>query len=167
MEAHGIFIDNDLWDQPEMEPFRAQVMRVAEVSRPSGCKPESEVKWQKRVKNLESYNEATMLDHILPMLRKDGRQVPDTSGPLTLLDAPQNAPQDPPDFRLEWEDFEDSGLDWTQDQQFKSTYLPNAYTGVDYGDDIAKALAKGSGVKNPKPDRAFGFNLKFIQPPNH
>ncbi|KAI4140735.1 MAG: hypothetical protein LQ341_003728 [Variospora aurantia] len=179
MEAHGMFIDNDLWDQPEMQTFRARVERVAEVSRPSGRKPQSEIKWQKRVKNLESYNEATMLDHILPMLRKDGRQVPDASGPLTLLDAPQhaaqnapqNAPQnashDPPDFHLEWEDFEDSGLDWTQDQQFKSTYLPNAYAGVDYSDDIAKALAKGSGVKNPKPDCAFGFNIKFIQPPSH
>ena len=166
-----MFIDNDLWDQPEMQPFRAQVMRVAEVSHPSGRKPESEIKWQKRVKHLEGYSAATMLDHILPMLRKDGRQVLDASGPLTLLDAPQNAPQnaphDPPDFHLEWEDFEDSGLDWTQDQQFKSTYLPDAYTGVDYGDDIAKALAKGCGVKNPKPDRAFGFNINFTQPPNY
>lgn len=162
-----MFIDNDLWDQPEMQSFRTRVIRVAEIARPSGRKSESEIKWQKHVKDLEGNGAASMLDHILPIPRKDGRQVPDASGPLTLLDAPRNAPQDPPDFHLEWEDFEDSGLDWTQDQQYKSIYLPNAYTGVDYGDDIAKALAEGSGVKSPRPDSAFVFNLKFIQPPNH
>lgn len=43
--------------------------------RPSGRKPKQEKSWQSRTKRLEVYNEAAMLDHILPLVLKEGRNI--------------------------------------------------------------------------------------------
>ena len=102
-----------------------------------------------------------MLDHILPLLIKVGRQVP-VEGPPTQKEASTSART----YQSMWEDFEDSGLDWTVDREFRRTFLPNTYRKAGYGEQIAKALAKERGVKNPKPDRAYGFGLHEIPPPD-
>ncbi|KAL8905672.1 MAG: hypothetical protein Q9207_002486 [Kuettlingeria erythrocarpa] len=159
MEQHGIYVNTNLLDKPEFAGFRDLVMSVADTQRPSGRKPESERRWQKRTENLETRNEATMLDHILPMVIKNGRQVP-THGTVTQKTS-SAYPQ--PDEELE--DFEESGMGWSVDREFSHSFLPNSYTDVGYEEKISKALAKDHGIKNPKPDRAYGFAVKSIPPP--
>ncbi|KAL8913382.1 MAG: hypothetical protein Q9171_001797 [Xanthocarpia ochracea] len=101
-----------------------------------------------------------MLDHILPLMIKVGRQVPG-SGPTTHVAASEDQQAN----NAMWEDFEDSGLDWAQDREFRRTYLPNTFNGIGYGSQIAHSLAKETGVKKPKADRAYGLTLNFIPPP--
>ncbi|KAL8953325.1 MAG: hypothetical protein Q9222_000819 [Ikaeria aurantiellina] len=160
MEAHRLFIEHGLLSEPELADFCHLVMNIANTERPSGRKPESERKWQNRMKKIHVHNEATMLDHILPLLIKPGRQVPvhppDTQAEVAL---------DQHVYHSMWEDFDDSGLDWTLDQEFAGSYLPNSYKEVGYDDEIAKILAKERGMKNPKPDRAYGLAANHIPPP--
>ncbi|KAL9010127.1 MAG: hypothetical protein Q9173_004910 [Seirophora scorigena] len=160
MEAHRLFIDKGLLLNPDMAGFRDLIMTVAETERPSGRKPESEKRWQNRMKKIHVHNEATMLDLILPLLVKVGRQVP-VQGPATQVEAFM----DEQAYASIWEDFEDSGLDWTLDREFARNFLPNTYHAVGYHDQIAKALAKERGIKNPKPDRAYGLAIDNIPPP--
>lgn len=158
MEVHRMFIDKGILTRDELADFRNLVMSVADAERPSGRKPESEKRWQNRMKKLHVHTEATMLDHILPLLVKVGRQVP-VSRPPTMEE------QDKQVYHSLWEDFEDSGLDWTLDREFVRTYLPNSYLDVGYHAEIAKTLAKQRGIKNPKPDRAYGLAINEIPPP--
>lgn len=45
--------------------------------------------------------------------------------------------------------------------------MPNSYASfVNYLDKIATALAKERGLKNPKPDRAYGLAVNNIPPPD-
>lgn len=71
-----MFFDKGVLDEPTMANFRDLVMQVANTERPSGRKPESEKRWQNRTRKITVHNEATMMDHILPLLIKVGRQVP-------------------------------------------------------------------------------------------
>lgn len=158
-----MFFDKGILDEPAMSSFRDLVLRVADTERPSGRKPESETRWQKRIKQITVHTEATMLDHTLPLLMKTGRQV-SVEGPLTQ----EESSVDQRAYYSMWEDFEDSGLDWTVDREFNRTFLPNTYSKVGYDVEIAKALAKERGMKNPKPDRTYGLRVNDIQPPaNH
>ncbi len=162
MEQHGMFVDTQLLDEPEMASFRDIVMSVAQADRPSGRKPESEKRWQNRIKKSQSYNEATMLGHILPLVIKTSRQAP---GQHSVTHQESSGHQQ---FDEGSEDFEDSGLDWMIDQEFLRTYLPNAYTGAGYDEEISKSLAKDRGMKNPKPDRTYGLVDNAIpRPKNH
>ncbi|KAL8959340.1 MAG: hypothetical protein Q9193_003780, partial [Seirophora villosa] len=70
MEAHRMFIDKRVLSKPEMAGFCNLVMTVADTERPSGRKPESEKRWQNRIDKIHVHNEATMLDHVLPLLVK-------------------------------------------------------------------------------------------------
>lgn len=153
-----MFVDKRLLEKPDMANFRDLVMDVADTQRPSGRKPESEKRWQNRTEKIRVHTEATMLDHILPLLIKVGRQVP-VQGPLT-----QESSLGEKVYHSMWEDFEDSGLDWTVDREFRRTFLPNTYRKVGYDEQIAKALAKERGMKNPKPDRLYGLAVDDIPP---
>ncbi|KAL8820573.1 MAG: hypothetical protein Q9223_001222 [Gallowayella weberi] len=102
-----------------------------------------------------------MLEHILPLVIKPGRQMP-VSGPVTQQESSVHQTMDDV-----WEDFADSGLDWTVDQEFRRTFLPNSYSNVGYDEQIAEALAKERGMKNPTPDRAYGLAIDEIPPPEH
>ncbi|KAI4239053.1 MAG: hypothetical protein LQ349_000661 [Xanthoria aureola] len=159
MEQHGMHINTKILEEPGREGFYATVMSVADEQRPSGVKPESAKRWPKRTANLGDYNEATMLMHILPLVIKDGRHL-SVHGPT--LEQASSVKQHMDDF---WEDFEDSGLDYTADQEFRRTFLPNAYAQIGYEDKIALELAKQKGIKNPKPDRAYGLAMNSIPPP--
>ncbi len=114
-------INTKILEEPGREGFYATVMSVADEQRPSGVKPESAKRWPKRTVNLGDYNEATILMHILPLVIKDGRHL-SVHGPT--LEQASSVKQHMDDF---WEDFEDSGLDYTADQEFRRTFLPNAY----------------------------------------
>ncbi len=106
MEHHRIFFDKGVLDEPAMASFRDLVMQVANTERPSGRKPESEKRWQNRTKRIKVHNEATMMNHILPLLIKDGRQVP-VEGHSTQEDCSE----DQTAYLSMWEDCEDAGLD--------------------------------------------------------
>ncbi|KAL9593856.1 MAG: hypothetical protein Q9219_007352 [cf. Caloplaca sp. 3 TL-2023] len=162
MEVHRMFFDKNLIRKPEMKSFRDLVMNVVDTERPSGRKPESEERWQTRTDRIRLHNEATILDHILPLMIKDGRQVP-IQGPSTEAESTA----DEQVYNSLWEDFEKSGLDWTLDREFARTYLPNTYHNIGYEERIATALAKERGMKNPKPDRAYGLAINDIRPPKH
>lgn len=153
-----MYIDTQVLQEPGMAAFREKVMSVADEQRPSGRKPESELKWQNRTKKLAVYNEATMLEHVLPLLIKDGRHL-SVQGPATEQWSSNQG------LDNVWEDFDNSGLDWTVDQEFHNSFLPNAYSQIGYEEKIAKELAKQKGMKNPKPDRAYGFAIDSIPPP--
>lgn len=155
-----MFFDKGVLDEPTMANFRDLVMQVANTERPSGRKPKSEKRWQNRTRKITVHNEATMMDHILPLLIKVGRQVP-VEGSFTQ----EESSMDQAAYHSMWEDFEDSGLDWTVDQEFSRTYLPNTCSQVGYDAEIARALAKERGIKNPKPDRTYGLRVNDIQPP--
>ena len=157
-----MFFDKNLLGKPEMKSFQDLVMTVVDTERPSGRKPESEKRWQTRTDRIRLHNEATILDHILPLLIKDGRQVP-IQGPSTEGESSA----DNQIYNSLWEDFEDSGLEWTLDREFARTYLPNTYQTIGYEERIATALAKERGMKNPKPDRAYGLAINDIPPPKH
>lgn len=155
-----MFFDKGILETTAMADFCGLVLKVADTERPSGRKPQSEKRWQQRIKKIAVHNEDTMLDHILPLLIKVGRQVP-VEGPLNE----EEFHVDQRAYDLMWEDFEDSGLDWIVDREFDGTFLPNTYSKVGYAAEIAKALAKERGMKNPKPDRAYGLSINEIQPP--
>ncbi|KAL9029908.1 MAG: hypothetical protein Q9196_001911 [Gyalolechia fulgens] len=159
MEQHRMFVDTHLLKKPELASFRDLVMSVAETQRPSGRKPDSEKRWQNRTEKLAVHNEATMLDYILPLIMKTGRQVP-VQDPSA-----HQASSTHPQMNDMWEDFEDSGLAWNVDREFRRTYLPNSYSTIGYHDKIATALAKERGMKNPKPDRTYGLAENSIPPP--
>lgn len=154
-----MFMNTHLLDKPELASFRDLIMSVAGTQRPPGRKPKSEKRWQKRTENLETSNEATMLDRILPMLINNGRQVP-THDPFT-----HQASSAYPQPNAELEDFEESGMGWSVDQEFRHTFLPNPRTNIGYEEKISKALIKDHGMKNPKPNRAYGFAENSIPPP--
>ncbi|KAI4117488.1 MAG: hypothetical protein LQ345_002286 [Seirophora villosa] len=145
-----------------MAGFCDLVMSVADTERPSGRKPESEKRWQNRIDKIHVHNEATMLDHVLPLLIKVARRVPVHAPPTQ-----EEASMDEEVYHSMWEDFEDCGLDWTQDREFARDFLPNSYHEVGYEEQIAKTLAKERGMKNPKPDRAYGLAIDDISPPEH
>lgn len=161
MEAHRMYIDKGVLDNPEVAGFRDHVMSVVDTERPSGRKPESEKRWQNRMKKIHVHNEATMLDHVLPLLIKVARRVPVHAPPTQ-----EEASMDEEVYHSLWEDFEDCGLDWTQDREFARTFLPNSYHAIGYEDQIAKTLAKERGMKNPKPDRAYGLAIDDIPSPD-
>ncbi|KAI4174689.1 MAG: hypothetical protein LQ348_006329 [Seirophora lacunosa] len=162
MEAHRMFIDKRVVSKPEMAGFCDLVMSVADTERPSGRKPESEKRWQNRIDKIHVHNEATMLDHVLPLLIKVARRVPVHAPPTQA-----EASMDEEVYHSMWEDFEDCGLDWTQDREFARNFLPNSYHEIGYEEQIAKTLAKERGMKNPKPDRAYGLAIDDISPPGH
>lgn len=143
----------------EAPGFHHLVNSIVRTERPSGRKPESERKFRNRAERLGPHNEATMLARILPLVIKEGRTVP-VQGPITDQ---ENSTRDMLDGL--WEDFDDSGLDWTVDREFHRTYVPNAYENIGYGEQIATALAKERGMKNPKPDRAFGLAINDLPRP--
>ncbi|KAL8941381.1 MAG: hypothetical protein Q9211_001847 [Gyalolechia sp. 1 TL-2023] len=158
MEQHRMFIAQYNLAK-EAAQFYDHVNSIVRTERPSGRKPESEKKFRNRVAKLGPHNEATMLAKILPLVIKEGRTV-SVQGPITDQESSTRQLLDGM-----WEDFDDSGLDWTVDREFHRTYLPNAYGSIGYEEQIATALAKERGMKNPKPDRAFGLAINDIPRP--
>ncbi|KAL8825627.1 MAG: hypothetical protein Q9170_007722 [Blastenia crenularia] len=142
MEAQSMFIDKGILSSPEMAYFRNRVMSVADTERPSGRKPGSEVRWQNRLKKVPVHHEATMLDHILPLVIKVGREVKVHASP---------AEGEASIAGTIYEDFEDCGLDWTVDREFARNYLRNAYYGIGYEKEIALALAKDKALRIQSP----------------
>lgn len=131
---------------PSFTSFRAKVMAVIDADRGSTMKPGSVKKLQRKAEEAVFKNEDELLLDILPTVIKNTRLV-QRADPNDLCNSITTV-----------EDYEDSGLKLSINNEFRRNCLPNAFVGLGYDDKIARSLAKKQGVKNPKPDRAYGLD---------
>lgn len=136
-------IDKGLLRKPEHAEFRKLVYKVCDMERPSGIKQQSVDKLYRRLQTSQAQNERTMLTKILPCIIKEARKMSSTDPDEKVV--------------ITDEDFDDTGLDLCEDQEFIRAYLPNTYKDMGFDKDLAEALQKAEKVKNPKPDRIYGL----------
>ena len=140
-----MYIKQDLLRKPEYTEFKKLVYKVADTARPSAIKEKPVEKLYRRVRTSQVQNERTVLSNILPNIITESRSIslenPDNHGLVMVTD----------------EDFDETGLDWIEEQEVTRSDLPNTYKDIGFEKELAEALQKYEGVKNPKPDRIYGL----------
>jgi len=115
--------------------FKEAVMKIVDGKRESAMKPDSARRFRTVLNKMKIRNETSVSTRLMPFLVKDGRVV---SGKQTGERRP----------------FQDDFLDWNNDADFRTANVPIPADKA-HEQDVDKAF----GVKNPRPDVAFGFDL--------
>lgn len=154
MEKHMLFQGSSAWDK--YQDFKEHVRSVVYVPRPSGVKARSVKKLQEKSEFYKGANEDTILREILPLIIKPERRVYKNDNGVTEKDVEQWTVGD------YWED----GLGVEVNRLFrKMDLLPNAYLDLGLAKQLAEALAKEDGMKEPKPDCVYGIRpTRFPKP---
>ena len=154
MEKHMLFQGSSAWDN--YPDFKQHVRSVVHVTRPSGVKARSVKKLQEKSEFYKGANEDTILREILPLIIKPERRVYKIGNDVTEKDVEQWTVED------YWED----GLGVEVNRLFrKMDLLPNAYLDLGLAKQLAEALAKEDGMKEPKPDCVYGIRpTRFPKP---
>jgi len=139
--------------------FKDKILRIIGANRESAMRPESHRKFEEYLDCYERSNEATFLRKIFPLLMKDGyhlRKEKDfTDTDMQLFGKREY---------LEYRDFlMGEGILDTADREFLKTLVPSSCNKASEI-EIAKLLAKITGMTNPKPDYTFGIRREKFPP---
>ena len=158
MGQHGMYMGKcSLRNHPNLayRSFYDKAYNIICDERRSEMKSASAQKLWDRSDDALFQNEDTILERLIPCIIKDHRSVP-ASGPL----------DEHQDYVVADEEFDKAGLAVNTNREFARTYLPSALGPFKYDENIAKGLEKYYKMKNPKPDRAYGFRMNhFPLPP--
>ncbi|KFY89252.1 hypothetical protein V500_05837 [Pseudogymnoascus sp. VKM F-4518 (FW-2643)] len=116
--------------------FKAEVLSIVSGERMSAMKPQSTKRFRSDFNDVKSRNEATLHGRMMPHMIKPGRTV---SGEENAEDL--------------YKEFQEDGLDRNIDADFSARCVPIPPS---YASE--KNIEQLFGVKNPKPDYAFGFS---------
>lgn len=165
MTSHGLLHDNRK-ALNRYPAFKEKVLGVINQDRSSRMKDGSVQKVRDRQEFCDRANEDTFLQILLPLVvkgtylgknTKEGEALEDFNHRLADCKSDDDRER-LKEAELGVEEFWDDGLRVTVNKEFQKTLLPNAYLDQGFEADIAKALAKVEGMKNPKPDRAYGLD---------
>ncbi|KAL9137571.1 MAG: hypothetical protein Q9175_001225 [Cornicularia normoerica] len=165
MTSHGLLHDNR-GAFNRYPAFKEKVLGIINQDRSSRMKDRSVQKVRDRQAFCDRANEDTLLHVLLPLIVKEthtGKNMKEGEALEDFNKRLADCKSDDERERLKEaefgvEEFWDDGLRVTVNKEFQKTLLPNAYLDQGFEADIAKALAKVEGMKNPKPDRAYGIN---------
>lgn len=158
MAQHGLF-QGDRLAYNRYPTLQTKVKKIIGVERESAMKPSSIRRMQEKKEYYGRLNEDTIMLHLFPLVAKDTRTVkPD-------FDHNEHEQSQGAGY-LDREWFDD-GLVKTVNVEFGKTLLPSKFAAINIEAEMTKALAKISGMKNPKPDYLFGIRVnRFPVPPD-
>lgn len=144
-------------------------------------KPTSVQRFVDRHAYIQKLNEDSILVNLIPLMIKDRylqKLDPESEEYQTLM-AEKVAKETGPNKEGGEDDDEDvlvsrewfyDGITFTFNNEFRRTLLPNGYDNdPDFEPMLSKALSKGDGMKNPKPDYCYGIRMDKLdssQPPD-
>lgn len=171
MEQHGLFQNNQAaWTR--YPTFRQEVGEILGADRLSAMKEQQIRKFRLAHENVKFLNEDTLLQNLLPIVVMDEYTVEEELGANNRRQDLDHSAQAPTDMALHNESpdkrtyttrlWADDGLVITMNSEFRDTLLPNQYTAMGFEAELAKALAKNEGMKNPKPDYCYGLAPKTL-----
>lgn len=174
MEQHGIMQDVDT--ALKRYPIFEQEMREIVIGqRLSAMKTDEVERFQRMRQRVGSSNEDTVLNNLLPLIiSKQYLVIKDLDNEVAtekhreeLAKAVDEDERDK--IRRQYiytsQFWEDDGLLVTTNAEFERTQLPNLYEDLGFENELARALSKADGMKNPKPDRCFGLDPECFPVP--
>ena len=171
MEQHGMVQESFTVDKyPE---FKNKVLGIINDERLSTMKKKQVSKFTKLHRDVEMLNERTFMESLLPLIvkRKYTGKKDLEDGELAKLNEMLENVEGPAREALEKEyihttkEWIDDGLRVTMDAEFRNTLLPNKYFELGFQNGLARVLAKKEGMKNPKPDYAYGIRPDYFTRP--
>ena len=142
MRWHMLFRDESIYKT--YAAFKDHVEKVKRVERPSAVKPGSAREYQEKIEYYRAHNEDTWLDQLLPMIIKRDHQT------KSLTHATW------------WSE----GLVTTTNREFARALLHTGYEDMGLKPETVRELSKGDGMTCPKPDRAYGVRMTFLDKPH-
>jgi hypothetical protein len=115
--------------------FKEAVLEIVDGKRESVMKPDSARRFRTVLDKMKIRNETSVSSRLMPFLVKDGR----------VVSGEQSGERRP---------FQDDFLDWNNDADFRTASVP-----IPADKRHEKDVDKAFGVKNPRPDVVFGFDL--------
>ena len=174
MQQHGLIQD----DQKAFERypmFKQEIERILGADRTSEMKEKQIREFKVTHQRVQFLNEDTVLQNLLPMIIKnkyairkepggqDGGGSPDNAGQAQMDETTNSKLQDGSVYTTRL--WSDDGLGITMNSEFRKTFLPNQYMEMGFEAELAKALAKSEGMKNPKPDFCYGLTPDTLPTP--
>ena len=173
MEQHGL-VQDDNTALNRYPLFEKEMREIVTGQRLSAMKKGQVEEFHRTQRRVERLNEDTVLNSLLPLIiRREYQTVEDLSDDAIkkYMDLLAKAPNTEERDKIRSQHthtnrlWSDDGLLVTSNCEFQKTLLPNVYEDLGFENELAKALSKADGMKNPKPDRCFGLTPESFPTP--
>ena len=165
MKQHGLLQNNSaLQKYPE---FEQRLRDIINDERLSAMKKKQLGEFEKVSRNVERLGEDTFVGSLLPLIinrKYTGiRDMSDQEAAeiIKKLDSLEGSEREAmqKEYLYTTKLWIDDGLFTTINSEFRTTLLPNKYSDhLGFEPELAKAMAKREGMKNPKPDFIYGVH---------
>lgn len=154
--------------------FENEMREIVNGQRLSEMKDSQVAEFHRTHRRVERLNEDTLLNNLLPLIiRRKYQMIEDLTDSevkqhmeqLAMTPSAKERDEIRSRYTLTSRLWSDDGLLVTSNCEFQRTLLPYVYADLGFENELAKAMAKADGMKNPKPDRCFGLTPESFPTP--